>query len=127
MADIERLETWVKYRKGLCNDCMGSCCTMPVEVKVLDLVRLGVVDEFELEEPLKQIAKRLEKQRIIRHFNAKTELFILAQRSNGDCLYLEASTRRCTVYDKRPETCRLHPTIGSKAGYCAYTQKSTQH
>jgi hypothetical protein len=86
-----------------------------------------LVDEFELEEPLKQIAKRLEKQRIIRHFNAKTELFILAQRSNGDCLYLEASTRRCTVYDKRPETCRLHPTIGSKAGYCAYTQKSTQH
>ncbi len=127
MADIERLETWVKYRKGLCNDCMGSCCTMPVEVKVLDLVRLGVVDEFELEEPLKQIAKRLEKQRIIRHFNAKTELFILAQRSNGDCLYLEASTRRCTVYDKLHENFRFHPTIGSKAGYCAYTQKSTQH
>ena len=123
MADIERLETWVKYRKGLCDDCMGSCCTMPVEIRLVDWVRLGVVDEFELEEPIKLIAKRLEKQRLIRHFNAKQEVFTLAQRSNGDCLYLDVNTRRCSVYEQRPTTCRQHPQIGPRAGFCAYTKQ----
>ncbi|SUX40454.1 Uncharacterised protein [Chromobacterium violaceum] len=80
MADINRLETWIKYKNGLCDDCMASCCTMPVEVKLPDLVRIGVIDEFELEEPIKGIAKRLEKQRVIQHFNFKNSLFTLAQR-----------------------------------------------
>ncbi|WP_043148357.1 YkgJ family cysteine cluster protein, partial [Pseudogulbenkiania ferrooxidans] len=64
--------------------------------------RIGVVDEFELEEPIKSIAKRLEKQRVIQHFNFKNSLFTLAQRANGDCLYLDAQTRRCTIYERRP-------------------------
>jgi Fe-S-cluster containining protein len=33
---------------------------------------------------------------------------------------LDAKTRRCTVYDKRPNTCRLHPQVGPKPGYCPY-------
>ncbi|HEY4665448.1 MAG TPA: YkgJ family cysteine cluster protein, partial [Comamonas sp.] len=31
--------------------------------------------------------------------------------------------RRCTVYEKRPETCRLHPKKGPKPGWCAYGDK----
>ncbi|MBP4052152.1 YkgJ family cysteine cluster protein [Chromobacterium violaceum] len=124
MADINRLETWIKYKNGLCEDCMASCCTMPVEVKLPDLVRIGVVDEFELEEPIKGIAKRLEKQRVIQHFNFKNSLFTLAQRANGDCLYLDAQTRRCTIYERRPNTCRNHPKVGPKPNFCAYTRDS---
>ena len=120
VADIDRLDTWIKYKNGLCSDCMASCCTMPVEVKLPDLVRIGVVDEFELEEPLKNIAKRLEKQRIIQHFNFKHGVFTLAQRANGDCLYLVAKSRLCTIYEQRPNTCRNHPKIGPRPGYCAY-------
>ncbi|NCU85646.1 MAG: hypothetical protein EBV57_06520, partial [Betaproteobacteria bacterium] len=48
-ADLERLATWLKYRSGLCDSCMASCCTMPVEVRVPDLVRLGVLDPFDAE------------------------------------------------------------------------------
>lgn len=49
---------------------------MPVEV------RLGLVD----------------------HFNFKNEIYTLARRANGDCRFLDAVTRRCTVYEKRPES-----------------------
>lgn len=119
-ADLARLDTWIKYRNGLCDNCRGSCCTMPAEVRVSDLVRMGVVDAFETEEPAKQIAKRLLKAGIIEHFNFKNELFTLARRASNDCIYLDGSTRRCTIYDIRPDTCRNHPRIGPRSGYCAF-------
>ncbi|MCK5516299.1 MAG: YkgJ family cysteine cluster protein, partial [Desulfobulbaceae bacterium] len=37
-----------------------------------------------------------------------------------DCLYLDQKTRRCTIYTKRPDTCRNHPQIGPRPGYCAF-------
>ncbi len=93
---------------------------MPVEVKLFDLVRLGLIDEFELGEPPKQIAKRLQKAGVIEHFNFRNSIFTLARRSNGDCRYLDANTRLCIIYEKRPNTCRNHPQIGPRPGYCAY-------
>ena len=123
MADIERLDTWVKYKNGLCSDCMGSCCSMPVEVKLPDLVRIGVVDEFELDEPIKNIAKRLQKEGIIERFNQKSGIFTLTRMSNDDCMYLDRKSRLCTIYDKRPDTCRNHPKVGPRPGYCAYKPK----
>ena len=35
-ADLDRLDTWCKYKKSLCGDCRASCCTMPAEVRVSD-------------------------------------------------------------------------------------------
>jgi Fe-S-cluster containining protein len=94
---------------------------MPVEVKLPDLVRLELVDPFEAEhEEPKQIAKRLQKMGVIEHFNFKNSIFTLSRRSNGDCQNLDAKTRRCNVYDKRPNTCRLHPQLGPRPGYCPY-------
>ncbi|MGV8684384.1 YkgJ family cysteine cluster protein, partial [Pseudomonas aeruginosa] len=29
-----RLDTWVKYREGLCGECNATCCTLPVEVRI---------------------------------------------------------------------------------------------
>jgi Fe-S-cluster containining protein len=121
IVDVDRPETWTKYRSGLCDDCAANCCTMPVEVKLADLVRLGLVDDFEAQhEPAKQIAKRLTKAGLIEHFNFKNSIFTLARRANGDCHYLDAVTRRCTVYEKRPNTCRLHPQVGPRPGHCPY-------
>lgn len=120
-ADLDRTGTWLKYRDGMCDSCMATCCTMPVEVKLADLVRMGVVDAFEAEgEPPKQIAKRLMKARIVQHFNFKHSIYTLTRRANGDCLYLDAQSRRCTIYAKRPNTCRNHPRIGPRPGFCAY-------
>lgn len=94
---------------------------MPVEVRLPDLVRLGLVDPFEAEHDApKQIAKRLDKAGLIDHFNFKASIFTLARRASGDCLYLDANTRRCTVYEQRPDTCRKHPQIGPRPGHCPY-------
>jgi Fe-S-cluster containining protein len=121
IVDVDRPATWTKYRNGLCDDCAANCCTMPVEVKLPDLVRLGLVDDFEAQhEPAKQIAKRLTKAGLIEHFNFKNSIFTLARRASGDCHYLDALTRRCTVYEKRPNTCRLHPQVGPRPGHCPY-------
>ncbi|MGL5669527.1 MAG: YkgJ family cysteine cluster protein, partial [Shewanella sp.] len=38
--NIDDLSTWQKYRKGLCDSCHATCCTLPVEVTVSDLVRM---------------------------------------------------------------------------------------
>lgn len=121
IVDVDNCDTWTRYKSGLCNTCAANCCTMPVEVKLADLVRLELVDPFEAEhEEPKQIAKRLQKAGLIARFNFKNNIFTLARRANGDCSNLDATTRRCTVYDKRPNTCRLHPQVGPKPGYCPY-------
>ncbi len=121
LVDVDRPETWTRYRKGLCDDCAANCCTMPVEVRLADLVRLGVVDPFEAEhEAPKQIAKRLMKSGVVGHFNFKNEIFTLGRRANGDCGFLDSGTRRCTVYERRPGTCRAHPEVGPRRGWCPY-------
>ncbi len=121
LVDVDRPETWTRYRKGLCDSCAANCCTMPVEVRLGDLVRLGLVDPFEAEhEEPKQIAKRLQKAGLLDHFNFKNEIYTLARRANGDCRFLDAVTRRCTVYEQRPDTCRKHPQVGPRPGHCPY-------
>jgi Fe-S-cluster containining protein len=127
-VDINRPDTWTRYRTGLCDTCVANCCTMPVEVRLPDLVRLELVEPFEAEhDELKQIAKRLTKAGLIDHFYFKQSLYTLAQRANGDCMFLDASTRRCTVYDKRPDTCRKHPQVGPRPNFCPYGSKRSTH
>jgi Fe-S-cluster containining protein len=121
IVNVDNCDTWTRYRNGLCSTCAANCCTMPVEVKLPDLVRLELVDPFEAEhEEPKQIAKRLQKIGVIERFNFKNSIFTLSRRANGDCHNLDAKTRRCTVYEKRPNTCRLHPQVGPRPGYCPY-------
>lgn len=97
---------------------------MPVEVRLPELIRLGLVDPFEAEnEAPKQIAKRLDKAGLIEHFNFKNSIFTLARRASGDCHFLDAKTRLCTVYAQRPETCRTHPQLGPRPGYCPFGAK----
>ncbi len=119
-ADLENTATWTKYSSKLCRYCTASCCSLPVEVKVEDLVRMKLIEEFFLEENPKYLARRLHKEGHIEHFHARTATFTLARRANGDCIYLGSSTRRCTIYADRPDTCRNHPGIGPRSGYCAF-------
>lgn len=124
-VDVDRLDTWSRYRSGLCERCAAHCCTMPVEVRLPDLVRLQLVDAFEAEHEVpKQIAKRLSKAGLIEHFNFKNSIFTLARRASGDCQFLDAQSRRCTVYELRPSTCRTHPQVGPKPGHCPYGPKA---
>jgi hypothetical protein len=120
-VDIERTETWTRFRKGLCEGCAARCCTLPVEARLADLVRLQLVDAFEAEheEPVR-IARRLQKSGAIERYHARNGVFTLARRASGDCIHLDAVTRRCTVYANRPTTCRNHPQVGPRPGYCPH-------
>lgn len=95
---------------------------MPVEVSLSDLLRLGVVQDGESSP--KKIAKRLAKEKIIRSYRAGTELFMLQQQADGACVFL-GKDRRCTVYEKRPDTCRGFPLdLGPRVGFCPYGRKA---
>lgn len=118
----DRPSTWIKYKKGMCTGCYGGCCTMPVEVHGSDLIRLGLISQDELaEESLKKISKRLIKKGIIKSFRQGTDLFMLTQKANDDCVFLSSQTRLCTVYDKRPDVCRKFPDVGPRPQFCPKT------
>lgn len=122
-VDINKPGTWSKYRKGMCDDCVANCCRMPVEVTLDDLIRMDILCEFHLKEDLKKISKNLKKEGMISHFNMKSEIFTLSQKANGDCFWLDSDSRLCSLYENRPETCRNHPKISSRPGFCAYQKK----
>lgn len=123
-ADPQLPSSYTKYKNGLCNDCWAGCCQLPVEATADDLVRLGVALPEEVQEwSHKDLAKRLMKQRIIQHYDPRSKMFILEQVSGADCLFLHPKTRLCTVYEKRPKTCRDFPKVGPKPGYCPYGPK----
>jgi len=96
---------------------------MPVEIKGEDLVRLGLVTIDELEVSARKVAKRLIKEGFLTSYREGTGNFMLSQRPNDDCYFLDAKTRLCTVYEKRPGVCRKFPEIGPKPGYCPAFRK----
>ena len=123
-VDKDRPSSWKKYDSAFCVNCRAGCCTMPVEVKGEDLVRLQVISSDELENSIKKAAKNLKKAGIISSYREGTDLFMLTQKANGDCYFLDAKTRFCTVYDKRPSTCRNFPAIqGTRLGFCPAEKK----
>lgn len=97
---------------------------MPVEVKLSDLIRLGVVAEDEAAGSIKKLAKRLSREGIISSYRHGTELFMLTQKNGRDCHFLDSKTRLCTVYEKRPDVCRKFPDIGPRPGFCPKTPKA---
>lgn len=125
--NIDLPSTWKMYRTGMCQGCFGGCCTMPAEVKLSDLIRLGVTTEDEASGSIKKLSKRLIKEKIIVSYRQSTNLFMLSQKSNNDCHYLDLKTRLCTVYDKRPDVCRSFPEVGPRPGFCPGFKHETKN
>ena len=124
LVDKDRPSTWRKYDKDFCVSCRANCCCMPVEVKVDDLIRLELVTQDEIDHSIKKAAKRLKKEGKIMSYREGTEFFMLAQKANSECLFLDSKTRFCTVYDQRPETCRSFPAkMGTRVGFCPAEKK----
>lgn len=123
-TDKDRPSTWKKYEASFCTSCVAHCCRMPVEVKLSDLIRLGLTNQDEAEGSIKKLAKRLMREGYIKSYREGTEFFMLTQRPNDDCYFLHPKTRLCTVYEKRPDTCRGFPAqIGPRVGYCPSEKK----
>ncbi|MFN8791222.1 MAG: YkgJ family cysteine cluster protein [Bdellovibrionales bacterium] len=126
MIDKDRPSTWKRYDSSFCTTCVANCCRMPVEVKLSDLIRLGLATQDEADASIKKLAKRLMREGFVKSYREGTEFFMLTQRSNDDCYFLDPKTRLCTVYEKRPETCRSFPSmVGPRIGYCPSEKKGT--
>lgn len=118
-VDMGRPSTWVRFTNpNQCEGCKASCCSLPVEVSASDLVRLELTTEDEVAASPKKTFRRLHQAGYVRDHFIKTGLFILEQRNGVDCIFLHPTTRRCTVYEKRPDVCRKFPSIGPRPGYC---------
>jgi uncharacterized protein len=101
-ADNDAPTTGPWYSEGLRFECTGcgDCCTggpgyVWVNQAEIDALarRLGLpVDEFE--------------QRFVREVGVRRTL---KERKNYDCVFLDAETRKCTVYEDRPRQCRTWP------------------
>jgi Fe-S-cluster containining protein len=122
-VDTQRPSTWLKFQgPRMCDGCWAGCCTLPVEVSAADLIRLELIEEEEAAVSLKQVAKKLMKQKIVQGFSPRTQIFVLEQRYGRDCVFL-GKDRLCTVYEKRPEVCRKFPKIGPRPGFCPSLKK----
>ncbi len=121
-VSIDHPSSWVSYRPSLCDGCWAGCCTLPLEITAQDLVRLGLATPDEVSGSLKKLARRLERENRISSFRARTGLFMLAQKNNGDCQFL-GENRLCQVYERRPDVCRKFPEIGPRPGYCPKQKK----
>jgi hypothetical protein len=97
---------------------------MPVEIKASDLIRLEIATQDEVDNSVKKLAKKLKKEGYISSYRDGTEYFMITQKPNDDCYFLDSKTRLCSVYEKRPDTCRQFPSqMGTRKGFCPVEYK----
>ncbi len=116
-VDKENPKSWIKYTKNSCKGCVATCCTMPIEVRWEDLVRLNLIEDSELSKPLKTIVAKLKKEKVITAHRPESGLFAMKQTSEGKCRFLVGN--KCGVYKNRPLVCRAFPIeMGWRHGFC---------
>jgi len=95
-----------------CAKCPGYCCTyaqIPVsEYDVKRLAKFFAIDPQVARDRFTKPADDPKDGRIMRH--RTDHIFETA------CRFLDAKTRRCTVYTHRPNACRAYPGT-SRCGY----------
>lgn len=123
-VDKDKTYTWLRYKDSLCEGCRATCCTMPVEIRAEDLLRMELISEDDVLKAPKRILSKLSKLGLVRSYRASTKLFMLEPKSNGDCPFLNSETRLCTLYEKRPDICRKFPYVGLRPGYCPALPKA---
>ena len=98
---------------------------MPVEVTIQDLVTLGKVSVDDVHTSRRKLVNHLKKSGLITSYRDATGKFMLTSRPNGDCLFLDSTSRLCTVYSKRPQLCRDFPIKkGNRLGHCPSIRKT---
>lgn len=99
-----------KTPKYDCDKCIAYCCSIydRVQVNARDIRRLASHFRVLPEVASQRFTKLFGKERILRR---------KADRLFGQaCMFLDQETRKCTIYDARPLTCREFPTTSR----CAY-------
>ncbi|REJ69047.1 MAG: YkgJ family cysteine cluster protein [Planctomycetota bacterium] len=96
----KREQPW--YHAGLrfqCTGC-GDCCTGAPGYVWVNKAEIEALAE-RLEMPVDQFREQYARKIGIR--------YSLVEYANGDCVFFDSRTRRCTVYEDRPRQCRTWP------------------
>jgi uncharacterized protein len=99
-ADSSNDEPW--YKDGLkftCTGC-GDCCTGGagyVWVNGEDIAKMAAVVEMSVADFEAEYVRRVGVRKSLIEYD------------NGDCVFFDNKSRKCTVYDARPRQCRTWP------------------
>jgi hypothetical protein len=94
-----------------CNRCPAYCCSYPrIPVQPSDVVRLAEHFGLTPESAARKFTKKGEDpgEVVLRH--QPDEVY------GTICRFLDTETRRCTVYEARPDICRIYPAT-TRCGY----------
>lgn len=85
-----------------CSKCPAYCCSYDrIGVSDRDIDRLAAHLNLDREAVVRRYTKMREGERVLRHQHDKIYPTV--------CVFLDRKTRRCTVYEARPELCREYP------------------
>ena len=85
-----------------CSKCPAYCCSYKeIELKERDVRRLAKHLHLDRQTFLRRFTKKGERLPILRHH--RDRIF------GSVCIFLDRQTRRCTVYEARPNVCRVYP------------------
>jgi len=85
-----------------CTKCPAYCCSYDqIEVKELDIRRLAKHLDIDRETFLNRYTKEGDELPVLRHQKDKYY--------GSVCVFLDPQARRCTVYEARPNVCRVYP------------------
>lgn len=87
-----------------CSRCPAYCCSYPrIAVEAQDMRRLAARFGLSLAKAWRQFTKKGEEpgERVLRHQRDETFGTV--------CRFLDRETRQCTVYEDRPQACRVYP------------------
>jgi Fe-S-cluster containining protein len=94
-----------------CSNCVAICCSVYERVGVSDsdLQRLADYSGLSLEGASRRFTKLYNGERVLRR---------KADHLLGEaCRFLDLTTRRCTIYEGRPDACRDWPHGNSRCVY----------
>lgn len=104
MSDLMKKEGFsYSFNPKACDECQGRCCTG----------ESGYI--YISKQEMKKIAKLLEinlKDFIDEYLYKKDYKYSIKERQNGDsheCIFYDASSNGCTIYDARPTQCKTFP------------------
>ena len=102
-----------------CAKCPAYCCSYDkIEVSRRDLARLARHFGVDIDVAEGRFTKVVDGVRVLRH--RKDKVFATT------CMFLDAETRRCTVYEARPGVCQEYPDR-PRCGYYDFLRWERTH
>lgn len=102
-----------------CAKCPAYCCSYDrIIVSKRDLNRLARHFEITPDAAAKRFTKTVEGEQVLRHQKDKIYGHV--------CMFLDAKTRRCTIYDARPGVCHEYPDR-PRCGYFDFLKWERSH